>query len=242
MINKTITLILGVAALSIASADEAKDRITSMLGDVEGGLQAVDITETPISNIMMVELSGGQYVYVTRDAEFIFPGKMLQHTEEGLTDLTEQHLATKRKTELKRVDLAQAITFKSKSEEESEIFVFTDVSCGYCKKLHRHVEEYNEAGVTVHYLAFPRAGVQSPAGELMSDVWCSEDPRQALTEAKQDGALTQEVDNCDNPVAWQRDLALTLGVTGTPGIYDREGRHLGGYLTPEQLKKALNKG
>jgi thiol:disulfide interchange protein DsbC len=242
MIIKAISFILFAMATGMVNAAELEDRINAMLEDVKGGLQATEIMETPISNIMMVELSGGQYVYVTRDAEFIFPGKMLQHTGEGLTDLTEQHMAAKRKAELERVDLDKTITFKSKGEEKDEIFVFTDVSCGYCKKLHSHIEDYNEAGVTVHYLAFPRAGVQSPAGELMSSVWCSKDQQQALTEAKQEGALTEGVENCDNPVASQRDLGLTLGVTGTPGIYDREGRHLGGYLTPEQLNEALNKG
>lgn len=240
MVTKVTALMICLAIVSIANAGDAQTRISAMLSKVTSGVEVVNIDETPVSNIMKVELSNGKYVYVTRDAEFVFPGKMLQHTESGLTDLTEQDLARKRRAELNSVDPADTITFKAKNEQKAEIFVFTDVSCGYCKKLHRHIEDFNEEGITVHYLAFPRAGAESPAGQLMSMVWCAEDRQRALTAAKQEGAITQALEACDNPITKQHELGLVLGVTGTPGIYDSEGRHLGGYLTPAQLSKSLD--
>ena len=239
MIKKGIALMMCLATISIANGDEARNRISAMLSVVTSGVEVVNIDQTPVSNIMKVELSNGKYIYITRDAEFLFPGKMLQHTERGLTDLTEQDLALTRKAKLSNVDLSETITFNANNDQKAEIFVFTDVSCAYCKKLHRHIDGINEAGITVHYLAFPRAGAQAPAVQLMSEVWCADDRRLALTAAKQDGELTQTPTACDTPVAKQHELGLVLGVTGTPGVYDSEGRHLGGYLTPAQLRQAL---
>lgn len=238
--NKAIIILVNVMVVCIVKADGVENRIYSMIADVAPTLQVASISQTPIKNIMKVELSNGNLVYVTQDAEFMFPGKLLQHTGNGMTDLTEQDLALKRKAKLEEVDLSETITFKSKDREKQEIFVFTDVSCAYCKKLHQHIEDFNESGFTIHYLAFPRAGMQSPAGELMRDVWCSKNRQRALTEAKQEGAITQKSKPCSNPVQKQRELGLALGVTGTPGIYDSKGRHIGGYLTPDQLSDAVN--
>lgn len=229
------------SAMSIASvhADEVENRISKMVATVAPSIEVVKASESPVDNIMKVELSNGQFVYVTRDAEYMFPGKLLQHTEDGMKDLTEHDLALNRKDQLKKIDLADTITFGASGDELAEIFVFTDVSCGYCKKLHRDIDSINEAGITVHYLAFPRAGAQSPTGRLMSDVWCSKNPKSAITKVKADEALTQNPGACSDPVASQHKIGLALGVTGTPGIYDKEGRHLGGYLTTDQLKNAF---
>ena len=165
---------------------------------------------------------------------------MLQHHEGSLLDLTERDLAAKRKVELNQIDLAEAITFKARSEEAAEIFVFTDVSCGYCRKLHRHIKDITESGITVHYLAFPRAGSESSAGELMSRVWCAKDRQRALTTAKRGGVIKQKTEDCDDPVSEQHELGLVVGVSATPSIYDHRGQRLGGYLTPSQLARALD--
>ena len=239
MIKKIATFILCVTAINTTGADELKDSIRAMLANVTDGVDAVNIAETPATNIMKVELSNGKFVYVTRDAQFIFPGEMLQHSERGLVNLTERDLMKKRKTELNSVELAETITFKAKDEEMAEVYVFTDVSCGYCKKLHMQIEEINKAGITVHYLAFPRAGAQSTTGKLMTGVWCAQDRRRALTTAKEGGAIKQSSHECGNPVLEQYELGLRLGITGTPGIYDSSGKHLGGYLTTDQLRNAV---
>ncbi|NQY83423.1 MAG: DsbC family protein [Alcanivorax sp.] len=239
MIKKIGMLIVCITAFNAVKADDMKSRVSNMLTEVTNGIDVLRIAETPIPNIVKVELSNGSFVYVTRDAQFMFPGKMFRHSESGLLDLTERDLAIKRRGELRRVDLEETITFKAKGEEKGEVYVFTDVSCGYCKKLHRHVDDINNLGITVHYLAFPRAGAQSPAAKLMRKVWCAEDRQRAITTAKQDGVVMQDSKECDPPITKQHQLGLLLGVTGTPGVYDSEGRHLGGYLTADQLKNAI---
>ena len=141
MIKKAATFIVFTMVINVARSDEMEDRISVMLTEVTKGVDVVRIAETPISNIMKVELSNGNFVYVTRDAQFVFPGQLLQHRAGGLVNLTERDLAAKRKVELNSVDLTQTITFKARNEEKSEIYVFTDISCGYCKKFHRQIDE-----------------------------------------------------------------------------------------------------
>lgn len=39
----------------------------------------------------------------------------------------------------------------------------------------------------------------------------------------------------------QYQLGLNMGVNGTPAIYNVDGEYLGGYLTPDELIKRLDK-
>lgn len=81
------------------------------------------------------------------------------------------------------------------------ITVFTDTTCGYCRKLHNEIGELNDNGVTVQYLAFPRAGLNSQNYEDMVSVWCAANPQQALTDAKAGDNVASA--SCKNKVAEQ---------------------------------------
>ena len=70
------------------------------------------------------------------------------------------------------------IEFKSLNEEYF-VYVFTDVDCGFCKKFHSQISEYNNLGISVKYAAFPRSGIDGETYNKMVSVWCSED-RNAL--------------------------------------------------------------
>ena len=236
-----IAFLLMIAVAGTEKASDVENRIKSMIDRIAPAVDVIQIERSSIDNIMKVELSNGEIVYITKEAEFMFHGRLLQYANGKIKDLTERDLAFIRKAKLRNVDIENAITFEAENERKSEIFVFTDVSCAYCKKLHRHIDDINDLGITVHYLAFPRSGPESSVGDLMSDVWCSSDPRDALTRAKEERTITQSPKLCSSPVTEQYQLGLTLGITGTPGIYDINGRQLGGYLSPDELSKALEK-
>lgn len=240
MTKQLLAILMGITIACGANAESAESRIRPMLKAVTTGLEIIRITESSVPSIMKVELSNGKYVYVTKDARYLFYGELHQYKNNKMVNLTERDLARSREKKLESIASEDIITFQADDNSGSEIFVFTDVSCGYCKKLHRHIEDINNAGITVHYLAFPRAGEDSPAGRLMSNVWCSKDRKKALTEAKQNGTLKNTPKTCTDPIAQQRELGLRFGMTGTPGIYDSKGRHLGGYLTTEQLSDLMN--
>jgi thiol:disulfide interchange protein DsbC len=117
--------------------------------------------------------------------------------------------------------------------------VFTDVECGYCRKFHSQIADYNRQGIAVQYVAFPRMGLGSDDFRKMVAVWCAANPRQALTDAKNDRPVPYR--NCKNPVTMQYNLGQRMGLTGTPMILAEDGTQLGGYVPPEKLKAELDK-
>ncbi len=76
----------------------------------------------------------------------------------------------------------EMIVYKA-PKEQHVITVFTDITCGYCRKLHEQMSDYNALGITVRYLAFPRQGLQSQAEQDMKAIWCAKDRNKALDDA-----------------------------------------------------------
>ena len=96
------------------------------------------------------------------------------------------------------------------------VTVFTDVECGYCRKLHSEIAEYNRQGIAVEYLAFPRMGLGSDDYQKMVSVWCAPDRRKALTDAKDDQPRAKT--DLQTRVTMQYDVGQRVGLTGTPMI------------------------
>jgi thiol:disulfide interchange protein DsbC len=119
------------------------------------------------------------------------------------------------------------------------ITVFTDVGCGYCRKLHSEVKQLTDLGIKVRYLAYPRAGPNTDDWRKMEAVWCSKDRNSAITEAKAGRDVKSA--NCSAPIAKQFKLGEQMGVRGTPAIFTASGDYIGGYLTPGQMLKELDK-
>jgi thiol:disulfide interchange protein DsbC len=121
---------------------------------------------------------------------------------------------------------------------EHNIFVFTDVDCGYCRQFHNQIDDYLNLGIKVNYLAYPRAGINSESYNKISSAWCSEDPRYSLTLLKQGKNIDKTL--CENnPVEKHFNLGQAIGVQGTPSIVTDEGKMIPGYLPPQELLNIL---
>ena len=58
-----------------------------------------------------------------------------------------------RKTTLAQVPAAEMIVFKASTAKAKHIVhVFTDVDCGYCRRLHQNIAQYSALGIEVRYL------------------------------------------------------------------------------------------
>src|SRR5690606_6715117 len=102
-----------------------------------------------------------------------------------------------------------------------------------------HIAEYNERGIQVDYLFFPRSGPGTPSFAKAESVWCAADRKSAFTAAKagSDPAPLK----CDNPIAEEFKLGMEVGVDGTPTVFAPDGSKIGGYLTPDQLQAQLER-
>ena len=183
---------------------------------------------------------GGQVVYVSDDGKYLFlpgAGGALYDTQ-ARTNLSEVALAGMRTELLATIPQSERIVFAPPNPVHT-VTVFTDVECGYCRKLHSEIAEYNAQGIAVEYLAFPRMGIGSEDFDKMVSVWCSDDRKKALTEAKTTGVVADK--SCKNTVTMQYNVGQRAGLTGTPMILAEDGTQLGGYVPPKALREALDK-
>ena len=129
------------------------------------------------------------------------------------------------------------ISFRSSAATQDSIYVFTDSDCPHCRAFHQDIQELNDHGVSVHYIAYPRGGAGSETYRRMVSAWCSSDPQIAIGELMSGSALPDR--QCDSPVAAHLRLARQVGIVGTPGIVAPDGRFLGGHIPPKELVAAL---
>ncbi len=202
------------------------------------GLSVVSIFELPVEDLLEVEIAGQGRFYVTRDGKHLLTGNLLALHGDGYTDITEDRMTAFRAEQLPKLDPEDMVTYAS-PRQKAEVFIFTDTTCGYCRRLHQSMQAINDLGITVHYLAFPRGGMQHESGRLMRGVWCASNRTQAMDRTKLHDEIFPVSESCDDPVEEQYSLGMRFGVRGTPAIYDAAGRSLGGYMTPEQLAARL---
>lgn len=179
---------------------------------------------------------GGQVVYVSDDGKYLLQGALYDIAAKK--NVGDASLARVRRQLLQTVPVSDRIVFAPPNPVHT-VSVFTDVECGYCRKFHSEIAEYNRRGIAVEYLAFPRMGPASEGFRKMISVWCAPDRRKALTDAKLDKPIPMR--DCKTPVAMQYALGQRVGLTGTPMILASDGSQLGGYLPPAELRAALDK-
>lgn len=236
MMKKVVLAALCLFALPAIAADsKAVQQLKSDLIKVFGA-QPDTVTEAPVKGLYEV-VYGSKLYYVSIDGRYLFNGELFDL--QSRTNLTEQKLATARLKTLANIDESSLVVYKAKGKEKHVITVFTDIDCGYCRKLHSGMAKMNELGITVRYMAFPRAGIDSPSYNKAVSVWCSKDRNKAMDLAK--SGATPEVATCDSPVKKHYEMGQMLGVTGTPALILEDGTLMPGYLPPEQLALALDK-
>jgi thiol:disulfide interchange protein DsbC len=228
---KYALLVLSLLVVSAVQADnnELRKKIEKSLPDVKvTSLKAVDDTG------FYEAVINGQILYFSEDGRYVIQGDMV--SLDTRTNLTEQRRVSLRKDALAKLDEKDMIIFGPKQAKYT-ITVFTDIDCGYCRKMHAEMEKYNELGIRVRYLSFPRGGIDSKSYDDAVNVWCAADRQKAMTKAKQGQEIPAKT--CTNPVKAEFELGQQLGVQGTPSIFLESGQNLPGYLPPEKLIQVL---
>ena len=214
--------------------------ISSKINDVlPEGMSVQSVKKSQLENIYIVDIGDLQPIYASKNGEFFFYGELYAIDQNRLKNTTKDEINLKRKSIL---DLALTnsdfISFKSNNEKH-KVTIFTDVDCGYCRKFHNEINDFNNLGITINYVAFPRSGLASDSYNKVVTAWCSADPKDTLTKMKQGEDL--QISLCqDHPVEKHFLLGQKIGITGTPAIIKSNGELLPGYLPPEELLTRLN--
>lgn len=214
--------------------DALKAKIKAKLG-----LTVVKVEKTPVPGIALLITDQGLF-YSSYNGDYFIQGKVYSLVT-AVTDLAELSL-TKMRLEGVEKFKDDMIVYKAK-DEKYVVTVFTDITCGYCRKMHKQMDEYNDLGITFRYLAYPRAGIKDRLGNYtegfkdLRSVWCNEDPKVALTDAKNSKSIGYRV--CDKSIEGQYDFGRQVGVNGTPAIILSTGAMVPGYQPPAQLEQLL---
>jgi len=203
------------------------------------GLIVNEVEKTPVPGIALLITEQGIF-YSSYNGDYLIQGKLFSLTN-SVTNLSEQSLAKIRLQGMEKFK-DDMIVYKAK-DEKYVVTVFTDITCGYCRKMHKEMDEYNARGITFRYLAYPRAGIKDQGGNYtkgftdLRSVWCNEDPNEAMTNAKNSKGVGYRV--CDKPIEGEFDFGRQVGVNGTPAIILSTGMMVPGYQPPEQLEELL---
>lgn len=224
------------AAAATGKAGNANERARQAIKTLNPQATVDYVGAAPLPGFREV-IAGGQLLYVSDDGRYLMQGAVLDL--QAQQDLMQSSVALKkyRVELLKTVPQSERIVFAPPNTKYT-VSVFTDIECGYCRKLHGEIAELNKLGVAVEYLAFPRMGLGSKDHQDMISVWCSSDRKRALTDAKAGKPVPGK--DCKNPVSMEYDLGQRMGVNGTPAIYAPDGTQLGGYLPPQALRAKLD--
>lgn len=197
------------------------------------------VKTTAMPNLLEV-LSEQGISYVSRDGEFFIQGTLFGIGED-IQNYTENSMVELRKAGVKKFD-AHMIKYPAK-DEKHVVTVFTDITCGYCRKMHQQMEEYNELGITIQYLAYPRYGVYDRSGKHtqsfadLRSIWCHEKPDEALTKAKNGRTVAHRI--CEAPIEDELNFGRQAGVSGTPALVFADGSLTSGYQPPEALLQTI---
>lgn len=222
--------LLLVGGAYAAELDELKQELEKTLPGVKiENLQKVDNTG------LYEGVINGEVLYFSADGRYVLQGELV--SLESKTNLTEQRRVSMRKDILNGLDEKDMIIFEPEKAQYT-LTVFTDIDCVYCRKMHSEIEQYNNLGIRIRYMSYPRGGIGSKSYDDAVTVWCDDDRRDAMTRAKKGEEL--EAKTCDNPVEAEFNIGRRLGVQGTPALFMESGQMLPGYIPPDRLKQILD--
>ncbi|UGA55243.1 thioredoxin fold domain-containing protein [Vibrio sp. VB16] len=197
------------------------------------GVSIVSIAPASIDGLYEVETSSG-LVFSNAQGDQFIAGTLYALGDNGeYVDVLAERQAPLNAEKIEQYT-EDMIVYPAENEKYV-ITVFTDTTCGYCVRLHRQMKDYNDLGITVRYLAYPRQGPTGEVAQEMANVWCAEDPAKAMTLSKSGQpfkAGTADIEQCGQKIMEQYALGRDLGISGTPAVFLPNGKLLAGYMPP----------
>ncbi len=230
-----LALIWATAAAGPAYADEAgAAAVRAAIEKMTGGSVEPDSVRPAALHGLYEVVLGTQVVYVSADGRYLLSGDLIDVAQRR--NLSEERRSLIYKAAIDRVGEETMIVYAPERVKHT-VTIFTDIDCPYCRKLHNEMKSYNDAGIKVRYLAFPRSGIGSESYRKTVSVWCAKDPAAAMTRAKAGQKVEER--SCDNPVRRHLELVKELGVNATPTIFLEDGRRVPGYVPAQRLTEIL---
>ena len=158
LLSATLTLSAQAADETAPVTDEELNQAVAQLLAIRPDIPIEAVYPTQVDGLFGADLPDGTTLYITADGKHMIVGDMYAIGAD-LTNVSDQRRAVARKALMDQVALSDMVIFPAKGERQAVINVFTDVDCGYCRKLHSEIDQYAALGIEVRYLAYPREGL-----------------------------------------------------------------------------------
>ena len=227
-------LVLLAAGVNAADVDPKLEAVRTKISEMFDAIDPENVKPSPMEGWYLIQ-KGPIVAFVSEDGRYLLQGDVIDL--DNSVNLSEESRAESRRELMKSLDDEDAILF-SPAEAKYLVTVFTDVDCGYCRKLHSQIDEYMSQGIAVRYVLYPRSGPASRAWSTSEDILCSRDPKSALTAAKLDRDF--QTSKCDASMLTRHyTLGQDVGLSGTPAIVLENGKMIEGYMAPAALGARL---
>ncbi len=235
VISKISVILIASLFVSPVFADDALDLARKNISKQFEGVNLENIMESPVPGLYQVFMPP-RFFYASADGRYIVDGDLIDIvTKQNVSQIPRNKSVS---AAINAMGEDSMIVFGEKTLKHT-ITVFTDIDCGYCRKLHNEVKKYNKLGIRIRYMAYPRAGLGSDSYKKAEAVWCSKDKAKALTQAKNGANVKSEP--CNSPIAQHYALGNIIGIRGTPALVLEDGTLVPGYIPAARLSEALNK-
>ena len=225
------TVVAGATASEDSDLEKARERVSAQFDEIE----PQHVNPGPVPGWFTIR-KGAIVAYISSDGRFLMQGDMIDLDLQ--VNLSEIERNKARVEMMAEIPESQMITFSPENPEFS-IMIFTDIDCGYCRRLHAQIEGYMDEGIEINYLLYPRGGPASESWVKAEQVWCASDRNEALTLAKLEKDF--ETHSCDSSTVNKHyAIGRDVGLTGTPAIILPDGSLMPGYLPPDQLRAQLD--
>ena len=194
------------------------------------GVGVTEVQPTPFDGLFEIRI-GTDMLYVNPEVDFVLQGSLID--AKSRSDLTAERIARLSEVEFDSLPLENAIK-QVKGDGSRRMAVFEDPNCGYCKLLHRSLE--NIDNVTVYTFLYP---ILSQDSHVRSrNIWCSSDSAATWKAWMLESVQPSEA-QCDTPIESNLALGRGLMVTGTPAIFFEDGSRVNGAIPADGLEQKL---
>lgn len=218
------------------------------------------INPSPIEGMYFIT-QGEKTLLVDKTGRYIIDGEIFERKENAIVSLkakAEREIKAPIMKELEshKKDFAfypsKWTNEKGEPDKRATIYVFSDITCPYCKHFHNDLDKFQRSGVEIYYVPFPRKGLEDTAAvKGLQKILCSTDKASEYNkaffnpQAYIQGVKSDDISCNDSyEILSLYSYADKLGVIGTPAIFTEKGSAIFGYQDPLNfamtLKQKLN--